>query len=111
MAALNNSDGCNPSQPKFLLCQSLPQTLQPSEFVILVVGVMGHRKFVSCSKTPCYVIPGPDSFGLTVELRYVLGEVALLTSPPAPRPAPPASAWHQSSPGFFQRLFIALDRK
>jgi hypothetical protein len=33
---LNNSDGCRPAQPKFLLCQSLPQTLQPSEFVIFI---------------------------------------------------------------------------
>jgi hypothetical protein len=30
---LNNSDGCRPPQPKFLRFQSLPQTLQPSEFV------------------------------------------------------------------------------
>jgi hypothetical protein len=37
-AALNNSDGCRPPQPKFLLCQSLPQTLQPSEFVIFVAA-------------------------------------------------------------------------
>jgi hypothetical protein len=27
-----------PPQPKFLLCQSLPQTLQPSEFVIFVAA-------------------------------------------------------------------------
>jgi hypothetical protein len=38
MAGLNNSDGCRPPQPKFLLCQSLPQTLQPSEFVIFVAA-------------------------------------------------------------------------
>jgi hypothetical protein len=36
MAALNNSDGCRPPQPKFLLCQSLPQTLQSSKFVISI---------------------------------------------------------------------------
>jgi hypothetical protein len=28
----------HPPQPKFLLCQSLPQTLQPSEFVIFVAA-------------------------------------------------------------------------
>jgi hypothetical protein len=40
------------SQSKFLLFQSLLQTLQPSEFVIFVVGVKGYRKFVSCSEIP-----------------------------------------------------------
>jgi hypothetical protein len=35
-----------PPQPKFLLCQSLPQTLQPSEFVIFVIqkeAIQNHR--------------------------------------------------------------------
>jgi hypothetical protein len=36
MEGLANSDGCRPLQPKFLLCQLLPQTLQPSEFVIFI---------------------------------------------------------------------------
>ena len=36
-----------PPQPKFLLCQSLPQTLQPSEFVIFIA-----KDIESSSPTP-----------------------------------------------------------
>jgi len=55
-AALNNSDRCSPPQPKFLLFQSLPQTLQPSESVIFVV--QGYREFVSYSAFPWQIIFG-----------------------------------------------------
>src|ERR1700693_1208478 len=50
MAGLANSDGCRPSQPKLLLSQSLPPTLQPSEFVAFVVK--RYRDFVSYLEFP-----------------------------------------------------------
>src|ERR1700730_7337150 len=45
--------------PKFLLFESLPQTLQPSEFVIFVVK--GYREIVSYSGFPWKIISGLPS--------------------------------------------------
>jgi hypothetical protein len=43
-------------QPKFLLFESLPQTMQPFEFVIFVVK--GYREFVSYSEFPWQITSG-----------------------------------------------------
>ena len=54
MPGLKDSDGRRPPQPKFLLFQSLSQTLQPSE---LIPVVKGYTEFVS-SEFPWSIISG-----------------------------------------------------
>jgi hypothetical protein len=59
------SVGIGPPQPKFLLYQSLPQTVQPSEFVGFVVK--RYRAFAS------YFVPADALADIVRLVRYSLG--------------------------------------